>query len=95
MCEITKEECKAQLETLGVRYQKLPIAITRTVAKATSEIHGKTFQVEVDERVGYGIQITAKGNPKKCLISYQAMANMAEAMGIFDEELSEEEQQNG
>ncbi|MGX2947378.1 hypothetical protein [Frederiksenia canicola] len=90
--QITKEECKAQLEELGVQYKKLPIGITKHICDATTEIHGKTLRVGVVERVGYGVQIRVEGNEKSCLVTYEAMLGMAEAMGLFDED---KEQNNG
>lgn len=90
--QITKAECKAQLEELGVQYKKLPIAITKHICDATTAIHGKIFKVSVVERIGYGVQIRAEGNEKSCLVSYEAMLGMAEAMGLFDKY---KEQNNG
>lgn len=54
-------------------------------AGALSALHGKVIKVSVVERVGYGVQITAQGNEKSCLVTYEAMLGMAEAMGLFDE----------
>lgn len=82
---ITKAECQSQLAELGVQYKKLPMAITRHICNATTNIHGKVIKVSVVERVGYGVQITAQGNKKSCLVTYEAMLGMAEAMGLFDE----------
>ncbi|TEW31419.1 hypothetical protein E2R48_00735 [Histophilus somni] len=90
--QITKAECKSQLEELGVIYKKQGLAITKHICNATTEIQGKTYQVNVSERIGYGVQIKVEGNPKTCVITYGAMLNMAEAMGIFDEE---QENNNG
>ncbi|OOR95813.1 hypothetical protein B0186_11215 [Canicola haemoglobinophilus] len=87
MCEpITKEECKAQLEELGVQYKKLPLTITKHICNATTEIYGKIFKVSMVERIGYGVQIRTEGNEKSCLVTYEAMLNIAEAMGLFDED---------
>ncbi|AKO46054.1 hypothetical protein [[Haemophilus] ducreyi] len=84
--QITKEECKNQLTELGVMYEKLPIAISKHICNATTELHGRTFKVEVCERIGIGVQIKVKGKDKSCLVTYEAMLNMAEAMGLFDNE---------
>ncbi|MEE3701549.1 hypothetical protein [Mannheimia haemolytica] len=46
---ITKEECKSQLEELGVQYKKLPMAITKHICNATTNIHGKVIKVSVVE----------------------------------------------
>lgn len=83
--QITKEECKSQLEELGVQYKKLPLAITRHICDATVDINKKIIKVSVVERLGFGIQIKAEGNKKSCLVTYEAMLGMAEAMGLFDE----------
>lgn len=61
------------------------VGITRHICNATTNIHGKVIKVSVVERVGYGVQITAQGNEKSCLVTYEAMLGMAEAMGLFDE----------
>lgn len=82
---ITKEECKSQLEELGVQYKKLPMAITRHICDATVDINNNIIKVSVVERLGYGIQIKAEGNKKSCLVTYEAMLGMAEAMGLFDD----------
>lgn len=83
---ITKYECKNQLTELGVRYEKLPMAINKHICNATTELHGRVFKVEVYERVGRGVQIKVFGKEKSCLVTYEAMLNMAEAMGLFDSE---------
>lgn len=87
--QLTKEEVKNQLEELGVLYKKLPPTITKHIC---DEIYGKTFKVSVVERIGYGVQIRVEGNEKSCLVTYEAMLGMAEAMGLFDED---KEQNNG
>ncbi|WP_044469776.1 hypothetical protein [Mannheimia massilioguelmaensis] len=82
---MTKEECKEQLEELGVTYKKQKIAITKEMVKGTTNIYGRKYNIDVRERIGYGVQISTVGNDKSCVISYEAMLNIAEAMGLFDE----------
>ncbi|WP_101774616.1 hypothetical protein [Pasteurella oralis] len=89
--QITKEECKAQLEKLGVRYEKLGITLKEHIGDAITEINNKTYHVNVYQRSS-GIEIKADGNDKACLVTYEAMFNMAEAMGLFDEK---QEKNNG
>lgn len=84
--QLTKKEVKNQLEELGVLYKKMSPTITKHICDATTEIYGKTFKVSVVERIGYGVQIKAEGNEKSCLVTYEAMLGMAEAMGLFDED---------
>lgn len=80
------KDVKNQLEELGVQYKKLPITLRNHVADATAELNGKTYKVGITERIGRGIQIQVEGNEKSCLVTYEAMLGMAEAMGLFDEE---------
>ncbi|HEH9616926.1 hypothetical protein ACFGXD_09030 [Pasteurella multocida] len=82
--KITKEECKAQLEELGVRYEELGMTLKEHLGNATTEINNKTYHVNLYQRSS-GIEIKADGNNKACLVTYEAMINMAEAMGLFDE----------
>ena len=82
--QITKEECKAQLEELGVRYEELSITLKEHLGNATTEIHNRTYNVNLYQRSS-GIEIEAGGNDKSCLVTYEAMLGMAEAMGLFDE----------
>ena len=84
--QLTKEDVKNQLEELGVQYQKLPITLRNHIADATAELSGKTYKVSITERIGRGIQIQAEGNEKSCLVTYEAMLGMAEAMGLFNED---------
>lgn len=81
-----KEECKLQLEELGVTCKKLPITITIAMVDGITEVKGKTYETSIRDRIGQGVQIVAKGKNKSCLISYNAMLNIAEAMGLFDDE---------
>ncbi|HDR1022127.1 TPA: hypothetical protein QB352_001389 [Pasteurella multocida] len=89
--KITKEECKAQLEELGVQYKKLGLTLKEHIGTATTEIHNRTYNVNLYQRSS-GIEIEAGGNDKSCLVTYEAMLGMAEAMGLFDEK---QEKNNG
>lgn len=82
---LQKQNVNLSLQSWGCNIKKLPMAITRHICNATTNIHGKVIKVSVVERVGYGVQITAQGNEKSCLVTYEAMLGMAEAMGLFDE----------
>lgn len=87
-----KMDCRSQLETLGVKCGEMGLAITKHIAEGTTEIDGKTFKFWLAERLGRGIQIRREGKEEICLITYEAMLKMANAMGLFDDN---EEENNG
>ncbi|WP_409042479.1 hypothetical protein [Mannheimia haemolytica] len=70
---------------VGVQYKNCQWQLQDIFVMPQTNIHGKVIKVSVVERVGYGVQITAQGNEKSCLVTYEAMLGMAEAMGLFDE----------
>lgn len=81
---MTKAECKKQLKKLGVKYRKLPLAYERHICEGITTLHDQTFRITINERLDEGIQIKVEGNKKSCLISYEAIVSIAEAMGLFD-----------
>lgn len=81
-----KMSCRLQLETLGVECGEMGLAITRHIAEGTTEIEGKTFKFWLAERLGRGIQIKRDDKQEVCLITYETMLKMANAMGLFDDE---------
>ena len=81
---ITKNSTEQHLKNLGVEYKQVGLTLKEHICDATTEIYGQTFNVNVYTIIGYGIQIRVSGNPKVCMISYESMLKMAEAMGIFD-----------
>lgn len=82
--QVTQEECKDQLEALGITYKKHGITLTKLITDGEVELKGRIFNISLVERVGYGVQVKAEGNEKSCVISYESMVNIAEAMGLFD-----------
>lgn len=84
--QITQEECKDQLETLGITYKKHGISFTKPIINGETSLRGQIFKISLVERVGYGVEIQAEGNEKSCVISYQSMMNIAEVMGLFENE---------
>ena len=84
--------CREQLQILGVKCEPLGLAITRHIADGKTEVEGEIFSFSLSESLGQGIQIKTKGKEYACLITYESMIKMANAMGLFDDN---EEENNG
>ena len=84
--------CREQLQILGVKCEPLGLAITRHIADGKTEVEGEIFSFSLSESLGQGIQIKTKGKEDACLITYESMIKMANAMGLLDDN---EEENNG
>lgn len=76
--------CRKQLQVLGVKCEPLGLEITRHIANGKTEVEGEIFSFSLSESLGQGIQIKTKGKEDACLITYESMVKMANAMGLFD-----------
>ena len=76
--------CRKQLQALGVKCGPLGLAIIRHIADGKTEINGDIFSISLREVIGEGVEIKTKGKEDSCLITYESMVKMANAMGLFD-----------
>ncbi len=80
-----KAYCRSQLKTLGVEFGEMGLTVTRLIATGETDINGNTFRIFLSEKVGKGIQIRREDKRDVCLIPYESMVKMANAMGLFDD----------
>ena len=75
---------RKQLQELGVKIEPIGLSIGRNIANGETEINGETFKISLRERIGLGVQIMTESKRDTCLITYESMVKMANAMGLFD-----------
>nr|DAJ87337.1 MAG TPA: hypothetical protein [Caudoviricetes sp.] len=81
--------CRKQLQALGVKCEPLGLAITRHIVDGKTEINGDIFSISLREVIGAGVEIKTEGKEDSCLITYESMVKMANAMGLFDNIIEE------